>query len=69
MTRFLFSEINSLYASSKESPNVIHFIMRMQDTIDGNILRHAVDTTMERYPYFAVKLTKMDDRYVFESNE
>ena len=69
MKRNLFSEINSLYASSKESPNVMHFIMKMQDTIDGKVLRHAVDTTMERYPYFAVKLTKMDDRYVFESNE
>lgn len=69
MTRFLFSEINSLYASSKESPNVIHIRMRMQDMIDGTVLRHAVDTTMKRYPYFAVELKKLGGRYAFESNE
>lgn len=69
MTRHLFSEINSLYASSKESPNVMHFIVKMQDMVDGKLLRHAAIETMERYPYFAVRLTKIDDLYVFESNE
>ncbi len=69
MTRFLFSEINSLYASSKESPNVIHIRMQMQDMIDETVLRHAVDTTMKRYPYFAVELKKLDGRYAFEPNE
>ena len=69
MVRELYSEINALYASSKDSPNVIQARMQMQDMIDETVLRHAVDTTMKRYPYFTVELKKQDDRFVFESNE
>ncbi len=30
----------------------------MRDLIVPDVLRHAVDTTMERYPYFCVELQK-----------
>ena len=32
----------------------------MRDLIDPEVLRHAVDTTMKRYPYFCVELQKKD---------
>ena len=40
----------------------------MRDLIDPDILRRAVDTTMERYPYFRVELQKKDGQYVFTEN-
>ena len=60
MEQKLFTELRWLYATSKESPNEIRIRIRMRDLIDSDILRHAVDTTMERYPYFRVELRKKD---------
>ena len=40
----------------------------MRDLIDPSILRTAVDTTMQRYPYFCVELQKKDGQYVFVDN-
>jgi hypothetical protein len=40
----------------------------MRDLIDPSVLRYAVDTTMQRYPYFCVELQKKDGQYVFIDN-
>ncbi len=56
MERKLYSEIRELYMTSKEFPHVIRIKVRMCDPIDRDVLRHATDTTMERYPYFSVEL-------------
>ena len=40
----------------------------MRDLIDSDVLRHAVDTTMKRYPYFCVELQKKDGQYIFTEN-
>ena len=40
----------------------------MRDLIDPDVLRHAVDTTMQRYPYFCVELQKKDGQYIFADN-
>lgn len=58
MEQILFTELRSLYVTGKESPNEIRIRIRMRDLIDPNVLRRAVDTTMERYPYFRVELQK-----------
>jgi hypothetical protein len=50
MEQKLFTELRPLYMTSKESPNEIRIRIRMRDLIDSDVLRHAVDTTMERYP-------------------
>ncbi len=68
MEQKLFTELRWLYATSKESPNEIRIRIRMRDLIDSDILRHAVDTTMERYPYFRVELRKKDGQYIFAEN-
>ena len=68
MEQKLFTELRPLYATSKERPNEIRIRIRMRDMIDPEILRHAVDTTMERYPYFCVELQKKDGQCIFAEN-
>ena len=68
MEQKLFTEIRPLYVTSREQPYEIRIRIRMRDLIDRNILRHAVDMTMERYPYFCVELQKKDGRYIFAEN-
>lgn len=68
MEQKLFSELRPLYVTSKESPNEIRIRIRMRDLIAPDVLRHAVDTTMERYPYFCVELQKKDGQYIFAEN-
>ena len=40
----------------------------MRDLIDSDVLRHAVNSTMERYPYFLVELQKKGEQYIFAEN-
>lgn len=68
MDQELFTELRPLYATSKKRPNEIRIRIRMRDLIDPDVLRRAVDTTMERYPYFCVELQKKDGRYIFAEN-
>ena len=69
MERELFSELNGIYKTTKETPFVIRLRIRMRDLIDPKMLRHAVDKTMERYPYFCVELRRAEDgRCVFVDN-
>ena len=64
MEQKLFTELRPLYTTSKESPNEIRIRIRMRDLIDSDVLRHAVDSTMERYPYFRVELQKKGEQYI-----
>ena len=68
MEQKLFTELRSLYVTSKESPNEIRIKIRIRDMIDPEILRHAVETTIERYPYFCVELQKKGGQYIFAEN-
>lgn len=68
MDQDLFTELRPLYSTSKKRPNEIRIRIRMRDLIDPDVLRRAVDTTMERYPYFCVELQKKDGRYIFAEN-
>ena len=54
MNQLLFSEYRSMYSSNREHPTVIRIRIRMRDLIDPDCIRHAVDVTMKRYPYFCV---------------
>ena len=65
----LFSEYSRLFQASREKSNVIRMEIRLCDPIDGAALRRAVDTTMRRYPYFAVMLQKEENAYYFRENE
>lgn len=68
MEQKLFTELRPLYSTSKESPNEIRIRIRMRDLIYSDVLRHAVDSTMERYPYFCVELQKKGEHYIFAEN-
>ena len=68
MEQKLFTELRALYSTNSEMPNMIRIRIRMRDLIDPAVLRHAVDTTMERYPYFCVELQKKDGEYIFAEN-
>ena len=68
MEQRLFTGIRPLYSSSKENPNEIRIRIRMRDLIDPSALRYAVDTAMQRYPYFCVELQKKDGQYVYVDN-
>ena len=68
MEQKLFSELRPLYVTSKENPNEIRIRIRLRDLIDPEVLRRAVDTAMQRYPYFCVELQKREGRYVFVEN-
>ena len=56
------------YESSRKKPKDIRIRIRMRDLIDPDVLRHAVDTAMQRYPYFCVELKKKDGQYFFLDN-
>ena len=68
MEQKLFTELRTLYTTTKETPTVIRIRIRMRDLIDPEILRKAVDTTMKRYPYFCVELQKKEGGYVYAEN-
>lgn len=68
MEQRLFTGIRPLYSSSRDNPNEIRIRIRMRDLIDPGVLRRAVDTTMQRYPYFCVELQKKCGQYVFADN-
>lgn len=68
MEQELFSELSMMYRASKENSSVIRLRIRMRDLIDPEKLRQAVDTTMQRYPYFCVELQNRDGRYVLAEN-
>ena len=68
MEQKLFTELRPLYVTSRECPHEIRIRIRMRDLIDPDALRHAVDTTMTRYPYFCVELQKKEGQYIFAEN-
>ncbi len=68
MEQKLFTEIRPLYVTTKESPHEIRLRIRMRDLIDPEVFRHAVDTTMKRYPYFLVELQRRNGDFYFAEN-
>lgn len=68
MEQKLFTEIRPLYVTSREDPHEIRIRVRMRDLIDPEVLRHAVDTTIQRYPYFLVELQRRDGEFYFAEN-
>ena len=68
MEQRLFTELRCLYTTTRDNPCVIRIQMRMQDPVDPDVLRNAVDATMERYPYFCIELQRRDGDFVFAEN-
>ena len=68
MNQKLFTELRTLYSLSWGKCNIMRTRVRMRDLVEPEAMRHAVDMTMRRYPYFRVELKK-DDEYYFAEND
>lgn len=68
MRQKLFSELRTIYETTDEAPNTFRLSIKLKDMIDGDILRAAVKRTMERYPYFMVRMIREGADVFYESN-
>ena len=68
MIHKLYSELRTIYETSKENPHTFRITIKMKDMIDGDILEQSVRKTMKRYPYFAMKLVWTPEGAAFEDN-
>ncbi|MBQ6540053.1 MAG: hypothetical protein IJL71_03405 [Oscillospiraceae bacterium] len=68
MKRTLYSELRTLYETSAADPHTFRITIKLKDIVDGGLLRKAVDTTMDRYPYFRVRIRADGNRLYFEDN-
>ena len=57
-----------LYATSHGSYTV-RFHLRLDQKIDGQKLRSALDKTARRYPYFCVSLKRNEREFYYEIND
>ena len=59
-----------LYQSEKMFSHTVRIHVRMKDEVDITVLDNAVNTTMKRYPYFAVRVSLDEDGgYVLLPND
>ena len=68
MRQTLFSELRTIYETTAEDPHTYRLSIKMKDLIDGDILRSAAKRTMERYPYFLVRMVREGADVFYESN-
>ncbi|MBQ3864378.1 MAG: hypothetical protein II781_00855 [Clostridia bacterium] len=64
----LYSELRTIYETTQDDPHTFRLTFKLKDFIDGGILRHAVDRTMQRFPYFRVRLCQEGANVYFEEN-
>lgn len=64
MRHSLYSELRTIYEATNENPRTFRLTIKLKDMVDEAVLVRAVRTTMERYPYFRVRLG-IDEREVF----
>ena len=64
MRHALYSELRTLYEATADNPRTFRVTMKMKDMIDETVLVNAVRKSMERYPYYRVRLG-MDEHEVF----
>lgn len=68
MRHMLYSELRTVYEATAENPRTFRLTIKLKDMIDEGVLRNAVRKTMERYPYFRVRLGIDENDVFFEDN-
>ena len=69
MMKLPIGDTMHIYASLESGVDyTVRLQVRMQDPIDGQLLRDALQKTEKRYPYFSVRLAKDEQQYYFEDN-
>lgn len=64
----LYSELRTIYETTAEDPHTFRLSLKLKDLIDGDMLREAVAKTMERYPYFCMRMVVEGPDVYFEDN-
>ena len=64
----LYSELRTLYEATAQNPRTFRITIKLKDMVDEPVLVDAVRKTMERFPYFCVRLVVADDALYFEDN-
>ena len=60
---------NLLYAAGPELVNTIRIGITLTESVDEQALRSALLKAAQRYPYFAVRLSRRGEEYVMEPND
>ena len=68
MKRRLFSELRTIYETTDADPHTFRITIKLKDLVDGELLRKAVEKTMQRYPYFRVRIVMDADKPCFDDN-
>lgn len=68
MKHKLYSELRTIYETTKKNPHTFRVTVKMQDIINRDVLRRSIDKTMQRYPYFAQRLVKEGEEFFYEDN-
>ncbi len=64
----IFSSAPLFFGASKEAPTTYSVPFFMTDPVDGEILRHALEEAIARYPYLSVRVEMEDGWYVLREN-
>ena len=67
----LLSERFYLTWAGEQMSWTVRMTLKMRDPVDGDLLRQAVESTRQRYPYYQVKLgiRKDTEGFVYEDKE
>lgn len=65
----LYSALPYYHSVGKKRTNVVKYIIRFHEDVDGDALRKAVDTAIRRYPYFRVKIVENARKTYLVPNE
>ncbi len=69
MIHALFSELRTIYETTPGNPHTFRLTIKMKDMVREAVLQQAVRLTMERYPYFRVRLAVHGGEFTFEDND
>lgn len=68
MRHALYSELRTIFEATPENPRTFRLTIKLKDMVDDSVLQAAVRETMERYPYFRVRLVIDGNEVLFEDN-
>ena len=69
MNRITAGDSLHLYGSIGREDYTVRLCIRLDEAVDGKILKSALENTEKRYPYLCVRLMKNDVEYYYEKND
>jgi len=65
----LWSSQCLFYSLTEKFSNFVQARITLDDIIDKNVMQHALDTAIKRFPYFKVRLIRKGEEFVLEDND